>query len=127
MPLVNVRQVGIRETIVASAARTATGNSGPLSGYNGHQQAVIQINVTALAGTTPTLIVSVDDSVDGTNFNSILATASITAVGITVLRIPITTSFSDLLRISWTVGGTTPSFTFQVDAFFATRGQPVQG
>ena len=100
------------DTLVASAARTTSGNSGVASGYGTTSTLRVQLDVTAVAGTTPTLNVLVEDTLDGTNFNTIGTFAQRTAVGREVINV--TTPFADRIRISWTVGGATPSFTFSV-------------
>jgi hypothetical protein len=101
-------------TIVASAARTATGNSGNLPGYGGANTLRVQLDVTAASGTTPTLDVVVQDTLDGTNYNTIGTFAQKTTTGREVINV--TTPFADRLRILHTIGGTTPSFTFSVRA-----------
>lgn len=103
---------GLAEIIVTSAARTATGDSTLLTGYGPAKVIRAQLDVTAVAGTTPTLDVVIEDTVDGTNFNTIGTFAQKTTSGREVINI--TVPFSDRLRIRWTVGGVTPSFTFSV-------------
>ena len=71
-----------------------------------------QINVTAASGTTPTLDVVIEDSLDGANWNTVGTFAQKTAAAREVINI--TTPFADRLRARATVGGTTPSFTFGV-------------
>jgi len=101
------------ETPVASAARTTSGNSGVLGGHYGDFTEIrAQLEVTAASGTTPTLDVTIEDTVDGTNFNTVGSFTQ--ATGTTREVINITTTFADRLRASWTVGGTSPSFTFSV-------------
>lgn len=104
-----------RETPVASAARTATGDSGSLGpNYGSASTLRAQLNVTAASGTSPTLNVLIEDSVDeGATWNTVGTFAQRTAAGREVLNI--TGLFGDTLRVSWTIGGTTPSFTFAVD------------
>lgn len=105
---------GVREQPVASAARTASGNSGALAGYGPASSLRAQLNVTAASGTTPSLTVLVEDSVDGgTTWNTVGTFAAKTAAGREVINI--TGLFGELLRVSWTITGTTPSFTFAVD------------
>lgn len=101
------------ETPVASAARTATGNSGVLSGFNPVASIRAQLNVTAASGTTPTLDVTIEDTLDGTTFQTVGTFAQKTGTGREV--IDIAAPFANRLRIVWTIGGTSPSFTFQVD------------
>lgn len=108
---------GNRERVVASAARTATGNSGALpSDYSAAKTIRAQLNVTAASGTTPNLVVLIEDSVDdGATWSTVGTFAAKTAVGREVINI--TNPFGPKLRVSWTVTGTTPSFTFAVDWF----------
>jgi hypothetical protein len=104
--------VGTAENPVASAAVTASGNSGALTGYGAATSLRAQLNVTAASGTTPTLDVVVEDSLDGTNWNTIGTFTQKTAAAREVINI--TTPFGDSVRVRWTVGGTTPSFTMAV-------------
>lgn len=106
--------IGWNEQLVPSAARTTSGNSGIITGYGPATALRVQLNVTAASGTSPTLNVVVEDSLDGTTFNTIGTFAQKTAVSREVINI--TTPFSDRLRVTWTIAGTTPSFTFVVDA-----------
>lgn len=105
---------GIKETPHASAARTATGNTGALSGYAKGRRIRAQLNVTASGGTTPTLDVTIEDSVDGTTWNTIGTFAQLTTTGREVINI--TGQFSDNLRVLYTIGGGPgQTFTFTVD------------
>lgn len=97
---------------VASAARTTTGNSTLLPAYGPAQQLRVFIDVTAVTGTTPSLVISVEDSPDGTKWYPVAANAAITAAGQYAFNI--TSEFADRIRIKWTITGTTPSFTFAV-------------
>jgi hypothetical protein len=103
---------GVVDPIVASAARTASGDSGVLAGWGVPKTLRAQLNVTAAAGTGPTLDVVIEDTLDGTNWNVIGTFAQKTAVGREVVNV--TAPFSDRLRARWTVAGTAPSFTFDV-------------
>ncbi len=103
------------ETVVASAARTASADSGALTDYGGASSLRAQLDVTAASGTTPTLNVVVEDTLDGTNWNVVGTFAQKTAAGREVINITI--PFSDTLRVRWTIAGTTPSATFRVDVY----------
>lgn len=103
---------GQAATVVASAARTTSSNSGALPDYGPADKLRVQLNVTAASGTTPTLDVLVEDTLDGTNYNTIGTFAQKTTTGREVINI--TTQFADSIRVRWTVAGTTPSFTFSV-------------
>lgn len=105
---------GLQETPVASAARTVSGDSGALGGYGIASTLRAQLNVSAASGTTPTLNVLIEDSVDGgVTWNTVGTFAQKTAAGREVINV--TTPFTALLRVRWTIAGTTPSFTFAVD------------
>lgn len=102
-------------TLAASAARTTSGNTADFDGFT-QKVARVQLQVTAASGTTPTLDVVVEDSVDaGATWNTISTFTQATAATRQVVNI--TAPFTDRIRVRWTVGGTTPSFTFSVVAY----------
>lgn len=104
---------GARENPVPSAARTTSGVTATQPGYGPARTLRAQLDVTAASGTTPTLDVVLEDSLDGgATFNTVATFTQRTAAGRQV--VDITTPFSDQLRVRWTIGGTTPSFTFAV-------------
>lgn len=111
-------------TLVESAARTVSGDSGTLEGFGDVSALRAQLDVTAASGTTPTLDVVIEDTLDGTNWNTIATFAQKTAVGVEVINAhpekAESATFQPLFarrwRIRWTIGGTTPSFTFSVAA-----------
>ena len=100
--------------LAASGARTAAGNGDTATGFGGAKTIRVQLAVTAASGTTPTLDVVLEDTLDGTNYNTIGTFTQKTAVSREVVNI--TTPFADRVRARWTTGGTTPSFTFSVRA-----------
>lgn len=100
------------QTVVTSAARTASGDSGEQTGYGSAEDLRVQLDVTAASGTSPTLDVVIEDTLDGTNWNVIGTFAQKAAAGREVINV--TALFADRLRVRWTIGGTTPSFTFSV-------------
>ncbi len=97
-------------TLHASAAETATGQSAGVD-LSTHREALAELNVTAVTGTSPTMTVSFqtsDDNADWYNLGD--AFAGVTAVAKqNALRL---TNVGRYLRAVWTIGGTTPSFTF---------------
>lgn len=118
--------------VETSSAKTASGNGTTQTNFNA-AGVILWGNVTAVTGTTPTLTVRVQWSPDGgTNWIDLdttnAQTASIAATGAFVLRIypGVTTAANAALnsplprtwRLAWTVGGTTPSFTFLVQAAY---------
>lgn len=115
MPASNRGSSGQLDTLVASAARTTTGNSGTLgAGWGAVSSIRAQLNVTAVSG-TPTLTVLIEDSLDGTNWNTVGTFAAKTTTGREVINI--TGLFTDTMRVSWTITGGTPSATFDVIAY----------
>jgi hypothetical protein len=102
------------EIVVPSAART-TSNTQTLDPLWGYVQALrMQLDVTAASGTTPTLDVVLEDSLDGTNWNTVKAFAQKIAAGREVVNVLPADQFGQPLRMRWTIGGGTPSFTFSV-------------
>lgn len=107
----------VRGTLMHGATRTATANgtARQLGAVAAGKKVYGILHVTAASGTTPTLDAKVQSD-DASGFPS--ATDRITftqATGITSqwaeLAGPIT---DDWWRVAWTIGGTTPSFTFWV-------------
>jgi hypothetical protein len=117
-------------TLVASGARTANGNGDALdlAALSGASPTlgrppclVVQSDVTAASGTSPSLTVIVEDSVDGgVNWNTVVSLTAQTAVGRQVGRLGLTAASWPFnprkVRVRWTVSGTTPSLTFSVKA-----------
>ena len=99
-------------TLLESAVRTATVTGTAVKGLSAAKLLVMQLNVTAASGTSPTLDVVVQDTVDGTNWNTIATFAQATAVTREVIRL--TSAFTDQLRVVGTITGTSPSFTCEV-------------
>lgn len=104
---------GRTEQVVASAARTTSSQSATLTDYGPAQTLRAQLNVTAASGDTPTLDVLIEDTLDGTTWNTVGTFAQKVTTGREVINV--TTPFADRLRVRWTVAGATPSFTFAVD------------
>lgn len=100
------------QELAPSAARTASGDSGIFTGYGESSTLRVQLDVTAASGTSPTLNVVIEDSLDGVSWNAVGTFAQRTAVGREVINI--TTPFASRIRARWTIAGTTPSFTFAV-------------
>lgn len=119
MPIVNSSvAASTMDTVLASAARTTTGAGTEVAGFEAASALVVQLEVTASGGVTPTLDVVLQDSVDGTNWNTVATFAQ--AVGTTRAVQRVTTPFSNKLRASYTIAGTTPSFTFSVKSYART-------
>lgn len=72
------------------------------------------LNVTAASGTSPTLDVVIEESADGDVWTTLQTFTQKTAVGTEVVRV--SNPFHNKLRIKFTVGGTSPSFTAEMKA-----------
>lgn len=103
------------QVIVASAARTTSGTSAVQEGYGTADEIRCQLHVTAASGVAPTLDVVIEDTLDGTNWNVVGTFSQKTIATREVINI--TGLFTDRLRVRWTIGGTSPSFTFSVSWF----------
>ena len=100
--------------VVASAARTTTGTSSALDAPEG-ADLVLSASVTAASGTTPTLDLSVEWSSDGgTTWYTADPADTITQFTAAAARVKRFTAKGTEYRVRWTIGGTTPSFTFAV-------------
>jgi hypothetical protein len=103
----------LEETLVASAARTTSGSQVSAADYGPYDQLRAQLNVTAASGTTPNLAVVIEDSADGgVNWNTVGTFTAKTAAGRETISVSGFTGRR--LRATWTITGTTPSFTFSV-------------
>lgn len=104
-----------RLTLEASAAETASGSAAAQS-VGQYKEALVTLNCTAASGTTPTLAVVIQASDDGGTTWYNLPGGSftqLTAAGSQAIQV---NTFGDTIRAAWTIGGTTPSFTFAVKA-----------
>jgi hypothetical protein len=92
---------------------TASTNSAPLAAPGGSADALVMVHVSAVTGTSPTLSVALEQSLDGVTWTAIpgSGTTALTAAGSAVSNAVITQPF---VRVAATVGGTTPSFTGRV-------------
>lgn len=107
----------IKSPLTGSTAKTVTG-VGTVASLGSASQVSVFVDVTAVAGVTPTLNLSVAWSLDGVNFSAgetPVAFASITTAKRTHLQVA---SRAPFCRLAWTIGGTTPSFTFSADAAY---------
>ena len=121
------------DSLVASAARSASGSSGALQANFNTRGVTLFVNVTAVSGTTPTLLLAIQglDPVSAAYGTMHAALTNITATGLYVIQFypginqsvgaypaMIAGALPRNWQIAWTIGGTTPSFTFSVGAQF---------
>jgi len=102
--------------VVASAARTTSGNSGTAISTERQNNIALLVNVTASSGTTPTLNVTVQWSADGVNFAPGDPADAFTQITGNVAAAKAFAVKGAFWRPAWAIAGTTPSFTFTVDA-----------
>ena len=112
MPNQTYAAPGATDTIVAPATRTTSADTGPITGWGAIQTIRTQLAVTTVAGTTPTLAMVVEDSLDGATWYQLGTFTTATAVGAQVSNI--NKPFTDRLRWRWTITGTLASFGFSV-------------
>lgn len=99
--------------VAMSGTKTAgTYNSNPVDTGSGVGDVVVMTHVTAASGTSPTLIVNVDQSNDGSSWAAVTGgtAATLTAVGSGFCNVQVSQKF---VRVTAVVAGTTPSFTFR--------------
>lgn len=105
---------------VASAAITTTANTSAITPASGNCYEV-NIPVTAVTGTTPTMDVNIEESDDsGTNWFVVYSFPRITATGI--YRSPQLPFKGNRIRYTQTIGGTTPSFTRAINRIESNTG-----
>lgn len=118
------RRGNYEETVLASAARTATLQSADLTNYNA-RGVVVVIDVTASSATPSVVFTIQGKSSLGSDYYTILASAAVTGVGQTVLRVypgitaAANLSVSDVLPRIWRVDAThsdADSITYSVSA-----------
>lgn len=106
------------ETLITAVTQTTTLTGAQKDGYVNADAVIFVANVTASSGTTPTLDIKIQDSIDSgatwqdtgiafTQITTVLATTSVRT----------TTPLAPMIRAVCTIGGTTPSYTFTVRAY----------
>lgn len=101
------------DAAVASAARTTTGIG---SSFNSESATALEatLSVTAASGTSPTLDVRLETSIDaGTTWSTVDSFGQKTAAA---TEGKVFGPIGDVCRWAWTIGGTSPSFTFSISA-----------
>ena len=104
------------EVVFFDNTATATGTAGNYFG-GWAETAVIFINVTAVSGTSPTCTVTLN-SIDFESGGSypLATSSSITAAGFYYIQVPVV--YRDTFSVTYTLGGTTPSFTMSISGVF---------
>jgi len=106
-----------------TAARTSTGQTSgiDLKDYDG--DVVFLLDSAAGTGTSPTLDVTIEDSADNSSFAAITDAAFTQVTGTASAQKLVVNKDSArrYVRVKYTIGGTTPSFTFSVNAVGVTK------
>lgn len=113
---VQIVQSAQEVTLLASAARTTSGDTSatPVD-VKKYKEAIFFLDVTAVSGTTPTLDVKIKtkDPVSGKWFDLVAFTQ---ATAVTSEMKAVSGLLGSQISVFYTIGGTTPSFTFSVGA-----------
>lgn len=97
--------------VVTTSGNSGDGCTGPISGNT-----PILLNVTAVSGTLPTMDLAMEWSADGVTWFPGQPADTFTQVTAVVKVCKAFVTKGPHFRIVWTIGGTTPSFTFTVQA-----------
>lgn len=101
------------DVALPSAARgSGTVTSGPVANAGMATDVLLMVHCTAASGTSPTLDVSLEESADGASWSAV-ANSSITQLTTAGNRVAAASVTKNYVRVTSTVGGTTPSFTFR--------------
>jgi hypothetical protein len=102
--------------LAGTAARTATGQGSAVDVRQLIGHARFTLDCAAGTGTSPTLTVNIQDSADGsTGWATVASFTQVTTTASTQDRALDVRSTRGFLRAQWTIGGTSPSFTFSVN------------
>ena len=117
-----MRVVGVQfeddiEIHLASSTMTATANGVQRDGYKNLDGIILIAVVSAASGTAPTLDIKLQDSIDSgaTWQDTGIAFAQMAVAGTFAVRSVL--PLAPLVRPVYTIGGTTPSFTFSLRAY----------
>lgn len=99
---------------VPSAARTTSGNSTAYTVPVAADNLNVLVFVTAISG-TPSMVLSVEWSTDGTNFAAGDTADAFTAITTAVNRCKAFPVKGPFARLVWVITGGTPSLTFSID------------
>jgi hypothetical protein len=109
-----------RTQILNAQAVTASGNSGVVANQSRmlNPVVVMLIDITAVSGTTPSIAFGLYSVLPDNSIVLIAAATAMTAFG--QQRMVFQNVIEPNVQVNWTVSGTTPSFTCNVDLFFTS-------
>jgi hypothetical protein len=110
----NTRKGAANTATVASAARTTSG-TGTAFDVGPHNIIEYTVTITAAGGTSPTLVVGVEVQIEGSANWVQVPTPIAQQTGTATARAAAIVAGANKARYYWTIGGTTPTFTFKID------------
>lgn len=117
-------RAGLEEILLVEANRTANGNTGALAGFGPIQAVRAELTVTAGAGTATSLDVLIEDTLNGADWNTIIAFAQVVLPPFPVREVKRADAgpWADRWRVRWVIAGTAgPNYTFGVRAILDSR------
>lgn len=108
-----LRQVRGDVALPLAARGAGTVQSGPVANSGEAADVLLCVHCTAITGTTPTLDVSLEQSPDGVGTWTAITGSAVTQVTAAGNRVAFATISQPFVRVTSTVGGTTPSATFR--------------
>ena len=101
---------GLGTCLTALAAQTATGNGTSQDNTTSTSSgAVAHLHITAVSGSTPSMTVTIQHSTNNSTWSTLATFSAATAVGSQTLQVSGTVN--RYVRASFTISGTSPSFT----------------
>lgn len=102
-------------TLQAETSKTADGST-PSQDCLNYKEIAIELNITNVSGTSPTLDMTIEHSHDNVNWSTLYAFPQKTGVGISTRYVPNDTEFGFMryVRANYVLGGSNPNFTFSV-------------
>jgi hypothetical protein len=107
----NIPISGTPVALVAGGTTVTAGGNSPARAMPDQDTLRLTLDVTAATGTTPSITVTLQHSHDGTTWTNHSAFAAKTTAA---SERKVFAGIDNYVRLTWTVSGTTPSFTFGV-------------
>lgn len=102
------------DTVISSAARgTGTVTSGAIASSGLAGDVILAIHCSAASGTGPTLNASLEESADGAGSWTAIPGSSVAQLAAAGNALAYATATKPYVRVTSTVAGTTPSFTYK--------------
>lgn len=97
---------------LVSATRTSSAIGPTTTGFAGASAIIFQLAATAVSGVAPNMVLMIEDSIDGVNWNVIATFTAVTAAATEIKRVA--GPFCNSIRTRSVITGTTPSLTIVV-------------